>query len=158
MGFWTRLVAWLGIRLGTWLALVGVRELGPAWIDPIWGWPGYDYNAYPAGYGPDSSYDGNYSSSTRPENYQSNDVVAAPVDGGYSASSPPDAKVVMPTLLYMKDGSVFAASDFWVEDRKLHYVLSTGAEKMVDLELVDVKRTISENVDLGTQVTFKPRP
>ncbi len=63
----------------------------------------------------------------------------------------------MPVLLYMKDRSVFAASDYWVEQGKLHYVLSTGAEKMVDLDQVDVKRTISGNADLGTQVNLKPR-
>ena len=154
LGWWP---GW-GFGWGLGWPWLGYGNWGPAWIDPIWGWPGYDYSGYTSGYAPDYSYDGNYSSSTRPENYQSNDVVAAPVDEGYSASSPPDGKVEMPTLLYMKDGSVFAASDFWVEDGKLHYVLSTGAEKMVDLDQVDVKRTISENVDLGTQITFKPRP
>jgi hypothetical protein len=58
----------------------------------------------------------------------------------------------------MKDRSVFAASDYWVENGKLHYVLSTGAEKMVELDQVDIRRTMAENADLGTQVTLKPRP
>jgi hypothetical protein len=64
----------------------------------------------------------------------------------------------MPTLLYMKDGSVYAASDYWVENGKLHYVLSTGAENDVDLDQVDLKRTVAENADIGVQVTLKPRP
>jgi len=37
-------------------------------------------------------------------------------------------------------------------------VLSTGAEKMVELDQVDIRRTMVENADLGTQVTLKPRP
>ena len=63
----------------------------------------------------------------------------------------------MPTLLYLKNGSVFAARDYWVENGILHYVLSTGAEKAVELDQVDVKRTVAENADLGVQVTLKPR-
>ena len=152
LGWWP---GW-GFSWGLGWPWFGNWNWGPAWIDPIWGWPGYDNTGYSAGYSPNYSYDGNYS--TRPENYQSSDVVTAPVDEGYPASSARDAEAEMPTLLYMKDGSVSAANDFWVEDGKLHYVLSTGAEKMVDLDQVDVKRTIAENVSLGTQITFKPRP
>jgi hypothetical protein len=149
----------LGFGWGLGWPWFGNWNWGPAWIDPIWGWPGYDNIGYSPGYAPDYSYnDNSYWHSTPSENYQSTDVVAAPLDQGYSASSPRDAKVDMPALLYMKDGSVFAASDYWVENGNLHYVLSTGAEKMVDLDQVDIKRTIAENVDLGTQVTFKPRP
>jgi hypothetical protein len=146
---------WPGWGLGwPWF---GYSNWGPAWIDPIWGWPGYGYG-YAAGYAPDYSYDGNYSFSAPPENYHSSDVVAAPADESYSQSSPSEAKVEMPVLLYMKDGSVYAANDYWVEDGTLHYVLSSGVEKIVDLNQVDIKRTIAENVALGTQVTFKPRP
>ena len=136
----------------------GYWNWGPAWIDPIWGWPGYDRYDYPASYAPNYPYYDSSSYSTPPEGYQGSDVVAAPVDEGYPPASSLDAKVDMPALLYMKDGSVYAANDYWVEDGKLHYVLSTGAEQMVDLEEVDVKRTIAENVSLGKQVTFKPRP
>jgi hypothetical protein len=129
---------------------------GPSWIDPIWGWPGYDYYGYPAGYSNAYPYDDN-SYSTPPENYPSSDTGAPPEDQGPTQTT--DAgKIVMPVLLYMRDRSVFAASDYWVEDGKLHYVLSTGAEKMVELDQVDIKRTMAENADLGTQVTLKPRP
>jgi hypothetical protein len=58
----------------------------------------------------------------------------------------------------MKNGSVYAASDYWVENDKLHYVLSTGAENTVDLDQLDVKRTVTENTDIGVQVTLKSRP
>jgi hypothetical protein len=129
---------------------------GPAWIDPIWGWPGYGYYGYPADYSNDYPYDDN-SYSTPPENVPSSDT-GAPPDVQMPTQSTDNGKIEMPILLYMKDRSVFAASDYWVEDGKLHYVLSTGAEKMVELDQVDIKRTMVENADLGTQVTLKPRP
>jgi hypothetical protein len=129
---------------------------GPAWIDPVWGWPGYNYYGYPADDSNDYPYDNN-SYSTPPENYPSSDT-GAPRDVQSPRQSTDNGKIEMPVLLYMKDRSVFAASDYWVEDGKLHYVLSTGAEKMVELNQVDIKRTMTENADLGTVVTLKPRP
>ena len=136
----------------------GYWNWGPAWIDPIWGWPGYDRYDYPASYAPNYPYYDSSSYSAPPEGYQGSDVVAAPIDEGYPPASSLDAKVDMATLLYMKDGSVYAANDYWVENGNLHYVLSSGAEKMVDLDEVDVERTIAENVSLGKQVTFKAHP
>jgi hypothetical protein len=133
----------------------GYWDWGPAWIDPIWGWPGQDYNSYPADYTNDYPYDYNDSYSAQPENGQGS--YTPPVQERYSPPPSSDAKVEMPVLLYMKDRSVYAASDYWVEEGKLHYVLSTGAEKMVELDQVDVRRTIAENADLGTQVTLTPR-
>ena len=141
---------------------------GPAWIDPVWGWAGYDYSSYPADYTIDDSYDGDYSYSTQPQNDApqvdapqndgDDDAGAPPADEPYSTSYSSDAKIEMPVLLFMKNRSVYAASDYWVEDGKLHYMLSTGAEKMVDLNELDVRRTIAENADLGTQVTLTSRP
>jgi hypothetical protein len=154
LGWWP---GW-GFGWGLGWPWLGYWNWGPAWIDPIWGWPGYDNYGYSEGYSPDYPYDDNYSNSTPTEDYQGSEAGAPPIDQGYSPSSPGDGKIEMPVLLYMKDRSVYAASDYWLEDGKLHYVLSTGAEKMVDLDQVDVRRTIAENADLGTQVRLKPRP
>jgi len=161
LGWWP---GW-GFNWGWGWPWFGYWNWGPAWIDPVWGWPGYDYNGYPAGYAPDYPYDDNsYSApaddnsySTPAGNDQGNDAGAPSDVQAYSPSTADNRKTEMPVLLYMKDRSVFAASDCWVEQGKLHYVLSTGAEKMVDLDQVDVKRTISGNADLGTQVNLKPR-
>ncbi len=117
---------------------------GPAWIDPIWGWPGYDYS-YPADYSNDYLYSDN-SYSTPPETSPSSDT-GAPPDDQSPTQYTDTGKIEMPVLLYMKDRSVFAASDYWVENGK-----------MVELDQVDIRRTMAENADLGTQVTLKPRP
>jgi hypothetical protein len=136
---------------------LGYWGWGPSWIDPIWGWPGYNYYGYPAGYSIGNSYDDNYGYSAPPESYPSSEAYAQPTDQ-YPTQSPDTGKIEMPVLFYMKDGSVYAASDYWVEDGKLHYVLSTGAEHVVELDQVDVKRTVAENAEIGVQVTWKPRP
>jgi len=154
LGWWP---GW-GFGWGFGWPLFGYWDWGPAWIDPIWGWPGYDRYKYPANYGPGYSYDDNSSYSAPPEGYQGSDVVASPIDEGQPTASSLDAGIDMPTLLYMRDGSVFAANDYWVENGKLHYVVSNSTEKIVDLDQVDVKRTIAENVSLGKRVTFKARP
>ena len=162
-GCWNCGFGW-GFGLGWWPGWgigwpwLGSWGWGPAWIDPIWGWAGSNYSAYPEDYTNNNPYDDNSSYSTQPENYQENDAGAPPEHETYSPPSYNDAKVEMPVLLYMKDRSVYAASDYWVEDGKLHYNLSTGAEKIVDMDQVDVRRTVTENAVLGTQVDLKPRP
>jgi hypothetical protein len=146
---------WPGWGLGwPWLGYWG---WGPAWIDPLWGWPGYSYNGYPADYTNDYSYDDGYSYSEPPESYPSSVADTLPADRSPS-QSPSTEKIEMPVLVYMKDGKVFAASDYWVEDGKLYYVLSTGAANSVELDQVNVRRTVAENADLGVQVTLKSHP
>jgi hypothetical protein len=149
-------LGWWGPGWGFGWPWFGYWGWGPAWIDPIWGWPGYDYFGYQADNSNDYSYDDS-SYSTPPLSYPSSDAGAPPDDQSLTQYTD-TGKIEMPVLLYMKDRSVFAASDYWVENGKLHYVLSTGAEKTVELDQVDIRRTMAENADLGTQVTLKPRP
>jgi hypothetical protein len=133
----------------------GYWNWGPSWIDPWWGWPGYGTYRYPAGYGTGYSFEDNSSYSAPPESYPSSDASATPVDQSPSRSFN-TGTIVVPTFLYMKDGSVYSARDYWVEDGKLHYVLTTGAENSVDLGQVDIQRTVDENAKNGVQVTLKP--
>ena len=130
---------------------------GPSWIDPWWSWPAYGYYGYPAAYVTGYPYDDNSWFSQPPESSPSSEDVTPPVDQ-YVPPSPSNGQIEMPTLLYMKDGSVYAASDYWVENGKLHYVLSTGAENAVELDRLDLMRTVKENADIGVEVTLKPRP
>jgi hypothetical protein len=61
-------------------------------------------------------------------------------------------------LLYLKDGSSFAVSDYWMVDGKLHYVTSYGGDNAVDESRVDLQRTVDENAARGVDFTLKPRP
>jgi hypothetical protein len=146
---------WPGWGLGwPWL---GYWDWGPAWIDPLWGWPGYSYNGYPVDSTNDYPYDDGSSYSDSPESYPSTYADTLPADRGPS-QSPSTEEIEMPVLVYMKDGKVFAASDYWVEGGRLYYVLSTGVANAVELDQVNLRRTVAENADLGVQVTLKSHP
>ena len=139
---------------------LGFWNWGLAWDDPWW-WPGYGYYGYPAGYdlyGYDNTYDNGPSTydSALPENYPPND------QGAPSVQNSPDAsgaqKLNVPVLLYMKDGSVYSVSRYWVANGKLHFVLLGGAESSVDMDQFDLQRTIDVNAKSGVTFTLDPDP
>jgi hypothetical protein len=107
---------------------------------------------------------GNVTSPDNPDSY----LLAAPGTGGAEAAadsskgtqvlredSAPQQTYV---LLYLKDGSSFAVSDYWLADGKLHYVTSYGGDNAVDESRVDLQRTVNENAARGVDFTLKPQP
>ena len=62
------------------------------------------------------------------------------------------------TVLYLKDGSVYAVTDFWVADGKLTYETSYGAENSIGLDKLDLERTVNANAARGVPFTMKPKP
>src|SRR5271170_5464337 len=148
--------------------------------DPFWGCFGYGFGygfgggpgyfgATSGGYGSGwtdeaAEGSGNVTSPDNPDSY----VVAAPGSGGAEAAadssggteelrtdSAPQQTYV---LLYLKDGSSFAVSDYWLADGKLHYVTSYGGDNAVDESRVDLQRTVNENAARGVDFTLKPQP
>lgn len=150
---------------------------------PWWRWPA-PYYAYPppslppAGYG---VYDDNNSGSSDPVsssnpapavNSSSADQNApagsstdadqsAPPSQGSPNTNPVTGNVAESTptvLLYLKDGTMYAASDYWVADNQLHYVVNYGGESVVDFDQVDLQRTVDENAKRGTAFILKAKP
>ena len=136
---------------------LGYWDWGPAWIDPVWGWPGYgyNYNGYPAGYTTDEPYDDNYSYSTPPESDPATDAGTPPMDQSFTTFDS-NQEIATPVLLYMKDGSVYSASGYKIEGGSLRYVLTSGDANAVNLDQVDIQRTVDENAKRGARVTLKP--
>jgi hypothetical protein len=141
------------------------------WIDPWWYWRDYSSYDRPAAYSNDYSnndyslysapaenYSNSEATSAPTENYSNAEATSAPSENQSPTPSLSDAETVDPVLFYMKDGSVYSASVYWVQDSKLHYILTTGAGNVVDLNDVDVERTTAENAKNGVRVTLKPRP
>jgi hypothetical protein len=151
---------------------------GPGWGWGGWGWPGYSLGYYPywpgyygdPGYGVSYDDNGNYSSSDN-----------GPVDnnsGNYSAGSvapnnpadvaPPspndnpvtgDVSSSRPTvLLYLKDGTTYAASDYWLQDGLLHYTVNYGGESTLNMDDLDLQRTVNENARRGINFSLHPNP
>jgi len=91
-----------------------------------------------------------------PENYPSSDT-GAPPDDQSPMQSTDAGKNRDAVLLYMKDRSVFAASDYWVEDGNCT-TYSRPAPKKCGAGPSGHKTHDGRKCDLGTQVTLKPRP
>ena len=161
----------------------GFGGFGPC--DPFWGCFGYGFGyGYGSGLGYFGVTSGGYGSGgydsgwtdasaegsanvTSPDNTDSY-LLAAPGTGGSEAAagssngtqelrtdSAPEQTYV---LLYLKDGSSFAVSDYWLADGKLHYVTSYGGDNAVDESKVDLQRTVNENAARGVDFTLRPQP
>lgn len=140
-----------------------------AWAGPFWGWDWDDCNSFGySGYLGAGYYSGpDYSQSPgmmdiQPAYGPNVWPPAAPSDSGNydnSNAAPSAAAPTAPTtLLYMKDGTSYAVTDYWLDDGRLYYITSYGAENIVDLDLVDVQRTVDENAAHGIDFTLRPGP
>ena len=153
---------------------IGYWGWDPFWYDLWWGWPsyGYGYNPYP-NYGvynyPDAGYSAPNDDSTPPPqqdnqlNYNQNNqgepngnwVTPNGPSPSYSQNS---GGIAVPILIYMKNGAVYSVRDYWMIDGELHYILINGVQKSVDLNLVDLPRTNTENAKSGVKFIFKSEP
>ena len=63
-------------------------------------------------------------------------------------------------LLYTKDGTSYAVTDYWVDGGQLHYTMSSGGggESVMDMDQFDQQRTVDENAKRGVQFVLKPAP
>jgi hypothetical protein len=145
----------------------------PFWYQP-WGWPepGYGYYGYPDSsvYGyPDSGYyNPDDNSSQQPPDDSENgqrQYDQAPINGNWitpngpsPALAPYSANLAVPVLIYLKNGAVLTVRDYWMVDGELHYILTSGAQRTVNLELVDLPRTNNENAKSGLRFIFKSEP
>ena len=133
---------------------------GPG-CDPLWNF-GCDAYGYP-GYG----YYGPYAPGFYLNSYSGDDIAAAPdtsqdygvySDQGTAADNSSDAGAKGTTVLYLNDGTSFAVTDYWVADHKLHYVTDGARENVIDLDQIDVQRTVDENAARGVNFTLRPAP
>lgn len=147
--------------------------------DPDWGYsaypdPYYDYGPpyqAPAPPPPNNNNDpyGDYDSygppyALPPDNggygQYSAEQPAYPQDQYASDPGPSTGNVAesMPTvLLYLKDGTVYPASQYWVAGSTVHYVVAYGGESTVAISDVDMQRTINENAKRGVRFNLRPR-
>ena len=82
-------------------------------------------------------------------------------DQGASNSNAVTGNVAATTptvLIYLNDGTTYAASDYWLADGKLHYRVNYAGENSVDMNQVDLQRTVNENAKRGVRFSLKPNP
>jgi len=126
------------------------------------------YGGYSSGYGSgwtdaSSEVAANVTSADNVNSY----LYAVPSSGSTQAADDSDAAQVARAdsapqrtyvLLYLKDGSSFAVTDYWLTGGKLHYVTSYGGENAVDESQVDLQRTVNENAARGVDFSLRPQP
>jgi hypothetical protein len=61
------------------------------------------------------------------------------------------------TLLQLRDGSMYGLVDYWVEDGRLHYKTSYGAQNSIELDRIDLEQTVRLNADRGIQFVLRPK-
>lgn len=61
-------------------------------------------------------------------------------------------------VIYLRDGSGYGASDYWVGDGKLNFVTVYNSEKAVAFESVDWQRTVDDNAARGIYFTLRYSP
>jgi hypothetical protein len=118
--------------------------------DPFWGWSfscnEFLYGGYGDGsYGPDEF--------APPLNVGPAQPDYVPVPSDNNAAAEQDEAV-----LYLKDGTVYMLSDYWLEDNQIHYVNGDGMEHIIDLDLVDLQKTVDVNAKRGVVFTLRPAP
>jgi hypothetical protein len=73
---------------------------------------------------------------------------------GYSsyswASQPNSAEAV----LWLKDGTVYGLRDYWFVAGKLYYVTNYGGENSIDMDRVDLQKTVDEDALRGVDFTL----
>jgi hypothetical protein len=114
-------------------------------------YPGYGY--YSGGYyggGNYSDFSGQVTNDMAPYSAPSEDEAVAP-EGAEAPTAGPDV-----TVLYLKDGSSFGVSDYWIEGGRLHYVTTYGGANAVDLDELDTQRTVDDNAKQGVTFTLRP--
>lgn len=139
----------------------------PFCFNSIVAFPPYGYYAYPpsVGYGPnyDPYYDPNYVSNQPDYNSPSGSSGslrsnAANPSSDTTASTPSGGSAdTEPVIIYLKDGTSFSPSDYWLTDKQLHYVLG-GAEITIDIDRVDLPRSNDENRKNGVRFRLKSSP
>jgi len=145
---------------------LGFWGWGPSWYDPWWGWsssgygynanPNYDLNVYPApAY---STPDYNSAPPAQQENQYNPDGNWVTPNGPNPSAAQNSPALTVPVLIYMKNGAVYSVRDYWMTDGELYYLLMDGAQHSVDLDMVDLSRTNTENAKSGVKFIFKSEP
>jgi hypothetical protein len=119
--------------------------------DTLGYWNGYnsDYNANDAGADQTDTPEGTEQSPQEPPPI----YVPAP-ESSREETGTKKASVV----LYMKTGSAYAVTDYWIADGKLHYRPSYGGENTIQMDDLDLQQSVDVNAKNGVNFTLKPQP
>jgi hypothetical protein len=58
--------------------------------------------------------------------------------------------------LYLKNGATFDVATYWLAENKLHYISTDGSELIIQMDQLDLQRTVDENAKRGIKFTLQP--
>jgi hypothetical protein len=156
---------------GVGVPFFGFGEFGLGWrlgfgwgpsCGPYWGW-GFGCNALPY-YDYGYSYNG-YSGPPPPNGLQAEPAMPSQENGPFSYEYPPPdtspdnvSAEKFETVLYLKDGTVYAVINYWLADGKLVYQTNYGGENSIDLDQIEMQKTVDVNASRGVNFTLRPKP
>ena len=130
-----------------------------SWWDPSWRWgwsspqpPAWGSSVYNSN--PDLSGSSSSAHTESPSTARSESEALAntnPTTGNAAASAPS-------VLLYFKDGTMYAASEYWFAGSKLHFIVNDAGEWATGMDELDLQRTVDENAKRGVPFTLKQNP
>jgi hypothetical protein len=59
-------------------------------------------------------------------------------------------------LIYLKNGTTYSVSDYWLQGGRLHFTVNYGAPSTLKLKEVDWQRTVDENARRGIRFSLNP--
>jgi hypothetical protein len=143
---------------------------------PGYGYPGYSVtNSDPDYSSSNQNLDGGYSFSANnnlgvaaPDTMM-NDYSSASIDHnnfepalqGSNDTTPLAGNVAdsAPTaLIYLKNGTTYSVTDYWLQGGRLHYTVNHGGPSTLKVKEVDLQRTVDENARRGIRFSLKPHP
>jgi hypothetical protein len=78
---------------------------------------------------------------------------STPGDSAYASDASKPAATI-----YLKDGSSYGVTDYWLTGGELHYVTNYGGENSIPAERLDLQRTVDDNAALGVNFILSNQP
>lgn len=125
----------------------------PYWCPYYWGW---GFNCYGS-----PSYSYGYGFGTYTPNYSSEGQSVAPTNG-YRAQLYDEERHGLPQL-YLKDGTVYDVTDYWLENGQIHFTVpgesgTKSVEHVIGFDELDVQRTVDVNTQRGLGFVLRSEP
>jgi hypothetical protein len=84
-----------------------------------------------------------------------NSAAQRPVPSGAKLDSPELRRLSGLTLIALKSETIYAVTDYWLNNGQLNYALSSGTEQNVDLREIDWGKTMRLNAERGVPITLR---
>ena len=84
---------------------------------------------------------------------------AITVDPTYAEPSEPvlSSSSIQLTIIALKGGAAFLAREYWIQDSQVHCISSTGEEKLLPLERIDLNQTTRVNEERNVKFILQSR-